>query len=174
MLNTSYLSGLSEAHERLRQERYAKDARMKDPMYGTGTEFSEDHEPLFDHSARREKNSKFAEEWRKNINKWDSLRIRNLRNLRQEMQDDARESKKDIEKSLRAAFKSGGHYDIERGVTNPQVPYNVPDKSVIFLCVFFLVLGSANYYLEYHYVPKTNPYLLKLQEERKKLEKSQQ
>ena len=73
------------------------------------------------------------------------------------------------------AFKSGGQYDVERGVTNPQIPYNIPDKSVIALCAFFLMIFSGNYYLEYHYAPKTNPYLLKLQEERKKLEeKSQQ
>lgn len=157
---------LSEAQERLRQERYAADARMKDPFDGSGSEYTPDYEPLFNPGdfRRQGENRKLMEEWTKN-----------LRKLRQEMEDEYKDSKKDVEKSLRGAFKSGGQYDTERGVTNPQVPYNVPDKSVVALCVFFLIIFSGNYYLEYHYAPKTNPYLLKLQEERKKLEeKSQQ
>ena len=86
------LSGLSEAQERLRQERYAADARMKDPFDGSGSEYTPDYEPLFNPGdfRRQGENRKLMEEWTKN-----------LRKLRQEMEDEYKDSKKDVEKSLR-------------------------------------------------------------------------
>jgi len=87
---------LSKAHERLRQERHAADARMKDPMTGTGSEFTPDYEPLFNPGDFRRQG-----ENRELMDKW----TENLRKLRQEMEDEYNDSKKDMEKSLKGHSK---------------------------------------------------------------------
>ena len=65
---------------------------MKDPMTGTGSEFTPDYEPLFNPGDFRRQG-----ENRELMDKW----TENLRKLRQEMEDEYNDSKKDMEKSLK-------------------------------------------------------------------------
>ena len=69
---------------------------MKDPMTGTGSEFTPDYEPLFNPGdfRRQGENRELMDKWTENLHK-----------LRQEMEDEYNDSKKDMEKSLKGHSK---------------------------------------------------------------------